>query len=144
MIRLNKGIAGLFVFGLAGCATMPVATDFDNSRSYSQSKDAVWTDLVTFFATNNIQIKTIEKVSGVIYAERGRFDDAIADCGEDPFYPEISRIASFNVLVLSQGAQTSVTVTSEYKANRLGPYNEPKTTQCLSTGVLERRILDAI
>lgn len=132
------------LLGLAGCATAPVPTDFDNTRVYSKSKDEVWTSLVAFFATNNIQIKTIEKDSGVIYAERSSFDKVMADCGLDYLYVDVTNVASFNVLVIPRGAQTSVTVTSEFKAGRLGPYNATKVTQCLSTGYLEQQILDAI
>lgn len=144
MIRLNKIIAGVFVIGLVGCATAPVPTDFDNNRVFSKSKDEVWTKLVAFFATNNIQIKTIEKDSGVIYAERSAFDEAIADCGSAGLMQYVSSVAAFNVLVIPQGGLTSVTVTSDYKVSRVGAYNTMTVTECLSTGVLERRILDAI
>lgn len=144
MNNLRKALLVACAFGLAGCATAPVATDFDNTRVYSKSKDEVWTSLVAFFATNNIQIKTIEKDSGVIYAERSSFDKVMADCGVDYLYTEITNVASFNVLVIPRGGQTSVTVTSEFKAGRIGPYNATKVTQCLSTGYLEQQILASI
>lgn len=144
MRRLKQGFLGIALLTLWGCATPPVATQFDNTRVYAKSKDEVWTNLVAFFATQNIQIKTIEKDSGVIYAERAAFDQNLADCGVDYLYQDIAKIASFNVLVIPRSGKIGVTVTSDFKVSRLGPYNATKISPCESTGMLERQILNSI
>lgn len=55
---------------LASCATAPEVYDFPKSRVVPEGKDAVWERVVEFFAANNLSIKTIEKDSGIVAAER--------------------------------------------------------------------------
>jgi len=128
---------------IASCATPPKQTSFDNSQTYDLSKDRVWESLLSFFTSNNIQIKTIEKDSGVIYAERSSVDRSMADCGEVPLAAEIARSGTLNVFVRPVGARTQVTVNSEFKVIRMFD-NQTFTAPCNSTGLLERSILESI
>jgi hypothetical protein len=127
---------------LAGCATPPKQTAFSNTQTYQSSKDQVWSDLLAFFTSNNIQIKTIEKDSGVIYAERSRSDPSMADCGQD-LAVELSRPATLNVFVKPEASGTTVTVNATFEVIRSFD-NRTWTAPCHSTGVLERQILSSI
>lgn len=128
---------------LTSCATPPKKVNFDNSRTYASSKDAVWEAVISFFTKNNIQIKTIEKDSGVLYAERSSVDESMADCGDFPLAPEIERSGTLNVFVRHLQSGTEVTVNTEFKDVRIFD-NKTFTNSCNSTGLLEKNILDSI
>jgi hypothetical protein len=130
-------------FALAACATPPKQVSFKNSETYNLSKDETWERLLSFFTSNNVQIKTIEKDSGVIYAERSTIDASMADCGEAPLMAEIARTGTLNVFVRSKAGQTEVTVNSEFKVIRMFD-NQTFTVACHSTGTLEASILASI
>lgn len=130
-------------FILAGCATPPKQVSFKNSETYNLSKDQAWERLLSFFTSNHVQIKTIEKDSGVIYAERSAIDASMADCGEAPLMAEIGRTGTLNVFVRPKDGQTEVTVNSEFKVIRMFD-NQTFTVACFSTGVLETAILASI
>jgi hypothetical protein len=145
MRKIRAGRLGLVLLMLpvATCATPPKQTAVDKSRTYAATKDAVWEDLLSFFTTNNIQIKTIEKVSGVIYAERSGVDRTMADCGEVPLATELSRAGTLNVFVRPLEGKTQVTVNVDFTVLRMFD-NKSFTAPCYSTGALERLILDSI
>jgi hypothetical protein len=144
MARNAWALAGAMIaLGASSCATPPKQHAFDKSRLYATGKDAVWEDVISFFTGNNIQIKTIEKDSGVIYAERSGVDGIMADCGEAPLATEISRTGTLNVFVRPVGGKTQVTVNAEFRILRMFD-NQTFTGACHSTGVLERSILDSI
>lgn len=130
------------LLAFAGCATPPKQTAFSNTQTYQSSKDQVWSDLLAFFTSNNIQIKTIEKESGVIYAERSRSDPSMADCGQD-LAVELSRPATLNVFVKPESKGTTVTVNATFEVIRSFD-NRTWTAPCHSTGALERQILASI
>lgn len=139
-----KSICILFaLICVASCASPPKTTVFDKSRTYDLSKDAVWEDLLSFFTSNNIQIKTIEKDSGVIYAERSGVDASMADCGQVPLAAEMVRSGTLNVFVRPAGSKTQVTVNSDFKIVRMFD-NQTYTAPCNSTGLLEKSILESI
>ena len=71
----------LFSVLLSGCATVPATYDFDSKKIYNNHKDFVWEGVMNFFAKNNIQIRTIEKASGLIYAETEYTRDGIKKPG---------------------------------------------------------------
>lgn len=131
------------LFAVTSCATPPKETAINNSRTYSISKDEAWERLLTFFTGNNIQIKTIEKDSGVIYAERAIVDTSMADCGQRPFAQELGRTATMNVFVRAVSAGTQVTVNTSFSVNRRFD-NQTWTDQCSSTGSLETQVLASV
>jgi hypothetical protein len=128
---------------LSSCATTPAMYSVSNSRSYDQSYDRVWEDLVAFFASHSIQIKNIAKDSGVIYAETARFDDSVADCGTPGIMQVMGRRANLNVFVNRSGPKPTVSVNTEFNEFRRFDTNE-QTVRCNSKGVLERMILDSV
>lgn len=129
---------------LTGCGTPPKSYSFDRSKTYPISKDEAWERLLGYFTSNNIQIKTIEKDSGVIYAERAVVDAAIADCGDGGLAVDVARSGGLNVFVRSISArETQVSVNSDYKITRMFD-GQVIIGQCNSTGFLERQILSSV
>lgn len=129
---------------ITSCATPPATYSFDRSNTYPISKDEAWERLLGYFTTNNIQIKTIEKDSGVIYAERSMVDASIADCGEGGLAMDVNRAGGLNVFVRSiSPRETQVSVNSDYKITRMFD-GQLMVSQCNSTGLIEGQILRAI
>ena len=154
--RLALGVA----IALVGCATEPLPHSVENARSFPMSKDQVWDNLIAYFSSNSIQIKTIEKASGVIYAERGvdrpasyreiRHPD-YADCGTPPITDiPVGHTVDLNVFVRSTGSSSvAVTVNARIKEVRRVPSaggfsTTLETRDCVSTGKIEEAILTAI
>ena len=104
----------LSAFLLAGCATMQTYT-FDRSRDIAAPEPVVWAALMDFFTRNSVSIKTLERDSGVVYAERmfGDVDefDMFADCGSS--FPATSAPPStlaLNAFVSTRPDAPNVTV----------------------------------
>jgi len=68
---MKKMIKLILVLAVAGCGTAPKVHNFERFRSLQVSKDEAWLGVIDFFTSNSLQIKTIEKDSGIIYAESG-------------------------------------------------------------------------
>lgn len=142
-MKISQLAALAAIVGLASCATPPTQRAVENARTFPISKDQAWEALLIYFTSNNIQIKTIEKDSGVIYAERSLSDASMADCGAVPIAMETGRPASLNVFVRETGAGTQVTVNAQFEVIRNfdgATWRDP----CFSTGVLERQLLGAV
>jgi hypothetical protein len=134
-------IAGIL---LSSCVEAPKETAFKNGETYNISKDEAWSRLLAFFTSQNIQVKTIEKDSGVIYAERSSADPTLADCGKGGLAADVNRTGTVNVFVLEKGPQqTQVTVNTDFSIMRQFD-GQPIVGQCKSKGILERMILDSI
>ena len=148
---MKQFIAPLAVLVLAsGCATAPQQFEFDKTRTIPESKDVVWERLVGFFASNNLSIKTIEKDSGIIAAERmigrpgsgGKILDW-ADCGSELLMTPINQTADLNVFVRPAPGGATVTVNTRFSESRQFADERPTVTICNSTGALERELLAA-
>lgn len=155
--EMKRLVLAAVAASLAACTTPAQVFEVRNSREYQASKDQVWERLIRHFATNNIQIKTLEKASGVVYAERefegastawwdrGRIGD-LADCGKDFVSVPLAHSLQLNVFVAdlpNNRASATVTVTfREIYDQKVGFGGAPKT--CNSTGKLETKILDAL
>jgi hypothetical protein len=130
---------------VAGCVSAPQTYEFEKTRVYQKPYDQAWTDLIEFFSGSNIQIKTIEKDSGIIYAESTSFDPSFADCGSAPGDQVVANNAQFNVFVRRLDEQlTQVTVNSDFRQVRgggFGFYYSSYVVTCNSTGRLEQAVL---
>lgn len=136
---------------VAGCASAPATYNFDNSAMIAKSYDDTWSSISRFFTSNNIQIKTIEKDSGLIYAERstqrpstpGKIGD-IGDCGSPGM--DISQVNTVQLNVFAQEAgpqQTEVTVNTTMTETRC--FGQTcHTVTCNSTGRLERNLIEYV
>jgi hypothetical protein len=132
----------------AGCGSAPQKHDFDKSRTVTQGYDQTWEDIVSFFASRNIQVKNIAKDSGVIYAETSEVDPTDADCGKPPMlWVAISNQGRFNVFVRKGDQKQVVSVNAQFiQVQQTAMTNPPttKTVSCTSTGLLEREILTSL
>lgn len=128
---------------MAGCVTAPGVHTVQNTRTYQMPYDQAWENVVSFFASRNIQIKNIAKDSGVIYAESARFDDSMADCGKPGLFQVVSRKANFNVFVKHAGNGTQVSVNTDFSETRRFE-NNVVTVQCNSYGTLENLVLNSV
>ena len=128
---------------LSACVAGPKPTQFENSRIYPMSIDDVWPSIIEFLARYSMQIKTIEKDSGIIYAERTQAGEGFADCGTTILAVEVGRPATVNIFVRANGAATEVTVNTVFTVARAFD-GRVFSDACLSTGVLETAILDSI
>ena len=138
-----------------GCATAPLTYNFDSTRTYEAMEGEVWSDLMAFFTTNNIQIRTIERDSGIVYAERlyaggdslSLFSQ-FADCGNYALEIPGPGSASFNVFVNDEiSDQITVSVTTNFTMVWSSSSMWSTTTvvrACNSTGWLEGLVLNAI
>lgn len=146
-MRLLIGLACTAM--VAGCATPPATIPFENTATLPLSKDAVWSNLVEYFATSNIAIKTIEKDSGIIYAERmlaGPSEIAtVASCGSAFLAPAVAATADLNVFVRENGDGTKVTVTTQFRETRSNALAQGQLSvaRCNSLGVIEGAVLAA-
>ena len=148
---------------LTACETLPIIQHpVETQRDFDASKERVWAGLMVYFTTAGIQIKTIEKASGIIYAEqiaagRDRSVDTLMHCG---FYLEIpvESVIGFNVFVRSGPQLTTVSVNTSFfrtwlsypspnighPDRRFGNYQHQTKRSCTSTGALEQGILNYI
>lgn len=146
---MRRAIAASAALALTACATMQTY-QFDNSRTYAAGEPAVWDSLMDYFTTNNVQIKTIERDSGIIYCEQiialPEDIERVADCAVGILDVPTAGTASFNVFVRSDpdaAATTTVTVNTEFVMgiNQLGSM---QSRYCVSKGALEAAVLDHV
>ena len=128
---------------MVGCATAPSVHTVQNTRTYQMPYDQAWENVVSFFASRNIQIKNIAKDSGVIYAESARFDSSMADCGSPGLFQIVGRKVNFNVFVKHAGNGTQVSVNTDFSETRRFE-NNVVTVQCNSYGTLETMVLNSV
>lgn len=145
-IKLGTAVA-VVCLGLASCATAPALIPIETSRAIPLSKDEVWSNLVEHFATSNIAIKTIEKDSGIIYAERmfSSVNDLreFADCGGATFMAPVGGAVDLNVFVRETPSGVNATVNARFRQTRASIGGNVGVAECVSLGNLERGILNA-
>jgi hypothetical protein len=103
---------------------------------------------MAWFTSNQLSIKTIEKDSGIIYAEQidTSGTSTIADCGQPGIDHPIERLGQLNVFVREiDAATTQMTINSTFIERRMNGWTgAAKSATCVSTGVLESQILNAV
>lgn len=160
-----KNIAVIcLVLLVSACYTKPERYEFEKEREYELSFDKAWERVVEYFAKHSIGIKTIEKDSGIIYAETEFYSTnnkhhkkyfRYIDCGvmgrqniEDAI-----GIISYNVFVkkLNESktkprihATVNVKPIDVIVENPIAWEYEYERLRCNSTGRLEDDILDYI
>ena len=132
---------------LTGCSSLPRQPYIEKSRLYNAPKDIVWEGVIDFFTENSIPIKTVEKDSGLIYAEQ-QFTKPMsvwAECGTRgmmPFLTPSQDSVSLNLFVRenAEGNQTTVDINTVFKRM----YRNIGLAPCNSTGILEEIIFGHI
>ena len=146
----------LILVGMVGCASFPDPIDTKRRFEFRAPMDTVWEAVIHYFASNQIPIKTLEKASGIVYAERtvrlARKDDEYAECPKGGMYlaETNSRSTQMNVFVAEEETdQVSVTVNIAYqraysKKNMMGRVVSSDLYDCESTGKAEEEIYELI
>lgn len=135
-------------FTLANCATPPKQHYFDKSRTINQPFERTWQNTIQFFTGNNIPIKTIDKSSGVIYAEKLNTNqqegEKFADCGASALELVLQTKISLNIFLQKIGPnQTKGTINTQFSQVREFDRRRREVT-CNSRGTLEQRLLNAL
>lgn len=153
-------VAGvLLLAGLLGCQQPHPTYDVERSRTYQQDKTEVWNKTLQFLQANDITIRQGDFESGMIAADRMNYQDAgWAECelaigtdrSSDSPRPRrarqrVDRSLSLAITVREAGGATQVTLDPTFTERQIHPWrNLPFQTGCVSKGVLEKALLDAI
>jgi len=145
---------------LQSCASVnvapPLAIERERSRTYVMNFDKTWTRAVDWFADHNVSIEKIEKTSGLLTAKYVlETNSTYLDCGKIDVQgvlgqPTIRRLGSLNVTVrLTSDTTTTVNVNffGEFDLRARDAWDGRTINsegKCVSTGDLERKILDYV
>jgi NlpB/DapX lipoprotein len=148
------------VAGLLGCQQPQRTYVVERSRTYQQSKTVVWGEVLRFLQVNDITVRQSDPASGTIEADRERYQDTAgwAECelaratdrSSDSSRPRrarqrLDRSVALTIAVREAGSATEVAVDATFTERQIHPWrNLPFQTGCVSRGVLERALLDAI
>lgn len=134
-----KSLGLCALIAVLGCASTPPAppvprTAVDVNASFGKTWDAV----IDVFAARNISIKTLDRASGLIVAERQAVapDEArsLADCGT-AFGVQVRAEAAFwNVLVRGDSTHATVRATVRFTEGGEGSRITSRETECSSRG----------
>lgn len=161
----NRILLVVIAFGLVGCVTYapPQASAPEPlpPALVRASFDRTWSTVIDFFADQAIPVKTLDRSSGYIAAERLGAGNNLdwADCGKivnaparDGGGPVAPQQAVFNVRVRGDSTSSTVQVVARWMAvataqvasgfgSRTKAYNE---TECVTTGVWEAAAISEI
>jgi hypothetical protein len=156
---LKAAVGAMMLVGLLGCQKPQPSYDVERSRSYQQSKTEVWNKILQFLQADDITVRRSDPATGTIQAERKNYQDAgWAECelaigtdrSSDTSRPRrarqrIDRSLSLSITVNEAGGATEVALTARFTERQVHPWrNLPFETGCVSKGVLEKALLDAI
>jgi hypothetical protein len=134
---------------LAVCACAPIppaaAPDIQRTRTFALAPDAAWARLLEVMADQRLQLKAVERESGVIYAEEliAR-DPRLADCGRGRSWTPLDQTAlTLNVFVRENGSGSKVTINTSFKQMYSSGIDQ-RFVLCHSTGALEEEIFAAL
>jgi hypothetical protein len=144
-MRARRVLLVLAFSCIAGaCATAPQTYSVASTKTINDSYDHVWSGLVSFFTAGSIPLKTIEKDSGVIYAEGLSFTNEEADCGKPGILVPVGRRMDLNVFVNQpHPGWVEVRVTTTFREIRRFDVSLFEV-RCNSKGVVESAILDPL
>jgi len=143
---------------LGGCATLPSgASQGGDSRTYSDSRASIWQRILATSAGHAMFVRQADAANGIIAVDReiapdalGLFEASIAnwaDCGTRSVLGRaVRQEVALNYLVRQErDGRTTVTLNGRFRELRANyPTQSPQWVECKSTGVLERRMLEAI
>jgi hypothetical protein len=137
----------LIALGLAGCVGPrgPTHSYYIESETIIQRPvDDTWEQLIDWLADQPLQIKGLERESGVLYAE-GLLAPELgwADCGGSGSWYPLDLLATLNVFVRPTPEGARVTVDARF-ARLYGSGGDRRLVQCVSTGRLEAATLAAL
>jgi hypothetical protein len=134
----------LAIFALiSGCVSTPEALIFDNARTYNKPQEEVWQNLMQFFESSSIPVKTQDKEKGTLVAVRKLKRASIyAECGISDVSSVRDGVLTVKISLQSLGgAKTRATVDVTYTAFRIFAGITKNRIECFSNGTLEEEIL---
>lgn len=153
-------LAALVALVPAACQQRPTPQfQVEESRSYALPKETVWNDILAFLRANDITVRSADPGSGVIEAERDNFQDAgwahceparITDHASDTRRQRRARVfldrsLELTVEVSETGDTVHVAPDARFTERQINSFkNLPFDAPCVSTGALEKALLDAI
>ncbi len=131
-----------------GCTyTYPNYYNILTEKVYHKSFDSIWDRLIDMVDLYNINVKSIDKESGILYGEIPlNFNPYIyMDCGGPGTYEIINSYQSnFNIIIMAKTDQTTkVIIKTHYEAVLNYNYedtNRSNRIRCNSKGKLEKEI----
>lgn len=170
-IILNVLLVILFAVCFTACSgssaeyEMPKDRVIEKQKTINKSYDIVWQEVVDWFAFHNSPIKTLDKNSGLIASDYNLSVEQTKeyiDCGKvisgqtNAFGVEVTFMryenpkGNFNILI-KKIDETSTKVTINFfseselnQYNRQGSQVYSQKVTCVSKGILEKEIFDAI
>jgi len=148
---------GALAFLLGGCIAPPPAPQkplaVEHEHTYSESFDVIWAKLIRVLPANDINIKTVDKTSGLIYAEAETINPqlgdntksrayirAVAACKHLDYESNYSNLHhKFNITVSKSGSGTLVTLNIKYDQDVMNDDGQKSgDVPCGTTGVQEQ------
>lgn len=137
---------------LSGCSTYKPAAfkDVENEKLFNVSYETAWSRIVSYASSNGMNIKTIDKSSGLIAFERAgdsNFSNLHLNCGSGSTGLVVGAYApvTLNMFVQkSSESQTKVKVNLFGHISFSGMYNTHVTHPCYSRGSFENEIFCAV
>jgi hypothetical protein len=142
-----------------GCQQPQATYDVERARTYQQDKAEVWSRILQSLQANDITVTQSDFAAGTIEATRQNYQDAgWAECelaigtdrsGDTPrprrARQRIDRSLALQIVVRATAAGTEVMLDPTFTERQVHPWrNLPFETGCVSKGVLEKALLDAI
>lgn len=138
-------LLGLVLFSACATYQPPAKPKIDNSKTFSLSYDDTWKKIVSYATKNGMNIKTIDKSSGLIAFEKS-YDDAAStmylSCGN---VQELSPLAQpvYSPITLNITVVKNSEVSTDVNVNLFGRISFPsalKEYQCYSNGSFEKEL----
>jgi hypothetical protein len=159
-MKLGRALAVLVAGCLAvACQTTPRPVyHVERARTFAQSKDAIWEQVLRFLEANDIRATRADRAGGVILAERTDYQDAgWAECDIGWVIDNnsnsrrrgrprpVDRDLVLAIAVEDSAGATTVTVDARFEEEQINPFkNLPFDRPCRSKGVLESALLNAL
>jgi len=154
-MKYNKTLVAMILptIILGGCASAPkvVIQPFDKSKTVEKSYDETWSSLIRFLSTNDIDIATLEKESGLIQLKGENLSTKLISeyCAiETSFmYSLDSGSGKGSITVVDEDGFVTVNTNIRFKFTEVSSMSNPpsyKTLNCSSTGKLETAILNSV
>jgi hypothetical protein len=130
-------VAAAFV----ACVTPPAPPAPRSGTEVNASFGKTWDAAIDLFAERTIQIKTLDRSSGLIIAEPqsvGSDGASLADCGSSMGVPLVATSATWNLLVRGDSAHTTAKATVRFvRFGTFGISTTQETRECSTKGTWE-------
>ena len=154
MFRLNNLLVVLFIaVFLGGCASAPVIDikPFDKSVSFEGDFDESWSKLVAFLSTNDVNIGTIEKDSGLITLSGDNLSAGVitqyCDATATFLMTMTGGTARGSILMTEESGFVTATVNVKFQGTSYSGLTNPptySTRPCNSRGAFEASVLGSL